>query len=39
MLLEVSERYFAFRRGAKTEHSRELCEAFRNEAWTQKTRA
>jgi hypothetical protein len=38
-LLEASERYFAIRRGAETEHSRVLCEAFRNEAWARKTLA
>ncbi len=51
MLLEVSERYFATRRGAGTEHGRSstrhsrfgdgavFCKAFCNEAWARKTLA
>jgi len=39
MLLEASERDFATRRGAGTEHSRVLCEASCNKAWARKTLA
>lgn len=39
MFLDASERYFAIRRGVETEHSRELCEAFHNEAWSLRTLA
>jgi hypothetical protein len=39
MFLEASEMYFAPRLGAETEHSRKLCEAFRNDAGARKTLA
>jgi hypothetical protein len=39
MLLRASEMDLVSRRGVETEHSRALCEAFHNEAWTRKTLA
>ncbi len=39
MLLRASEMDPVSRRGAETEHSRALCEAFRNEAWAREALA